>query len=394
MKTWAILLLSLLAGCAGLQRHNQAQPAGLFQDKAFAPPAEPVSIADLFTLSPEMRAYVRSPSFSSQLRIKGSEQGLVDALYAKGELKLEYDSSMTRTAAQTYAAHAGNCLSLVIMTAAFAKELGMPVRFQSVDVDESWSRYAGLYLVSTHVNLSLGQRAIETLHSTAGGARIGSDRLLTIDFLPPEDASQYRTHPLEESDIIAMYMNNRAAEALVRDHVDDAYWWARGAIEQQPQSSLAYNTLGVIYQRKGDLAQAERVYRAALEQNPDALVVMQNLAEVLQTAGRKDEARTLEQRIARIQPIPPFYYFNKGMVAFEGGDYQNAKSLFEREVKRAPYYDEFHFWLALTHLRLGEAKEAHAELAQALDTSTRRDSRDLYSAKLAHLRSMQTTVRR
>jgi tetratricopeptide (TPR) repeat protein len=82
------------------------------------------------------------------------------------------------------------------------------------------------------------------------------------------------------------------------------------------------------------------------------------------------------------------------MVAFEGGDYQKAKALFEREVKRAPYYDEFHFWLALTHLRLGEAKEAHEELAQALDTSTRRDSRDLYSAKLAHLRSMQTTVRR
>jgi tetratricopeptide (TPR) repeat protein len=396
MKTWFILLLSLLAGCAGLHRNNEQQLAGLFHDQSFGAPSEPVTTADLFTLSPAMRAYLGSPSFSSQLRLKGSEHGLVDALYAKGELKLEYDASTTRTAAQTYAARAGNCLSLVIMTAAFAKELGMPVRYQSVDVDESWSRYAGLYLVSSHVNLSLGQRAIETLHSTANGARIGSDRLLTIDFLPPEDASQYRTHPLDESDIIAMYMNNRAAEALVHGRIDDAYWWARGAIEQQPQASLAYNTLGVIYQRQGDLAQAERVYRAALGQNPDALVVMQNLAAVLGTVGKKDEARALEQRIASIQPIPPFYYFNQGVLAFEGGDYQKAKSLFAREVKRSPYYDEFHFWLALAHLRLGEASEAREELAQAFDTSTRRDNRDLYSAKLAHLRSLQgmpTTLR-
>jgi hypothetical protein len=41
---------------------------------------------------------------------------------------IEYDSTVTRTAAQTYAARAGNCLSLVIMTAAFAEELGLRVR--------------------------------------------------------------------------------------------------------------------------------------------------------------------------------------------------------------------------------------------------------------------------
>src|SRR5438105_2444753 len=113
MKTWAILLLSLLAGCASVHRNNEPQLAGLFQDRSFGAPSAPVSTTDLFTLSPEMRAYLRSPSFALQLRMKGSEHGLVDALYAKGELKLEYDSSTTRTAAQTYAARAGNCLSLV-----------------------------------------------------------------------------------------------------------------------------------------------------------------------------------------------------------------------------------------------------------------------------------------
>jgi Tfp pilus assembly protein PilF len=380
MKTWAILLFTLLAGCASAPRDDARALAVLFDDAAFKAPSEPVDATNLFTLSPAMRAYLHSPAFTSRLREKGGEQGLVNALYSRSDLKLEYDSRMTRTAAQTYAARSGNCLSLVIMTAAFAKELGMRVRYQSVDVDESWSRSAGLYLVSSHVNLSLARGPRDSSGTSA-------DNGLTIDFLPPQDASRYRSRPLDEEDIVAMYMNNRAAEALVENRTDDAYWWARAAVHMAPSWVQAFNTLGVVYARHGDLARAEQVYRAALAHSPDNLVVMQNLEPVLARSGKLEEARRLAARIASIQPDPPFHYFDQGMLAMRGGDYQKAKALFAREVKRAPYYDEFHFWLAIACLRLGEAREAREQLALALDTSTRSDTRDLYSAKLAHLRS-------
>jgi Flp pilus assembly protein TadD len=383
MKTWAILLLCLLAGCAGMQRDAAPGVAPLFHDTGFKAPSAPVGAAGLFDLSPEMQAYLHSPGFRAALRRKGFDHGLVDALYAKGELKIEYESSMTRTAAQTYAAHAGNCLSLVIMTAAFAKELGMPVRYQSVDVDQSWSRNAGLYLVSSHVNLSLGSRSPGMLRGFDA-----AERLLTIDFLPPADAARYHTAPLDEDDIVAMYLNNRAAESLVRGQLDDAYWWARAAVAQRPSLVMAYNTLGVVYQRHGDGALAERVLRAALAREPDNVAVMQNLAPTLAALGKTEEARALAQRIARLEPNPPFRFFDQGMQALRGGDYRKAKELFAREVRRAPYYDEFHFWLAIACLRLGEAAQAREQLALALDTSTRRDTRDLYSAKLAHLRAL------
>jgi hypothetical protein len=139
MKSWAILLFSLLAGCASLKPPAPAL-APLFADRAFGAPSEPVSTAQLFSLSPDMRAYLDSPVFRAHLRKRGAERGLVDALYKKSELKIEYDASLTRTASQTYAARAGNCLSLVIMTAAFARELGMQVRYQSVHADQNWLR--------------------------------------------------------------------------------------------------------------------------------------------------------------------------------------------------------------------------------------------------------------
>jgi Tfp pilus assembly protein PilF len=53
-----------------------------------------------------------------------------------------------------------------------------------------------------------------------------------------------------------MFMNNRAAEALARQQVDQAYWWVRAAIAQAPQFTAAYNTLGGVYLRHGDVPAA------------------------------------------------------------------------------------------------------------------------------------------
>jgi Flp pilus assembly protein TadD len=381
MKIIATLLLALLAGCASMGRNTP--PESLFADQSFAAPTARVTTSELFTLTPAMRAYMHSARFKQRLLDKGNIHGLLQALYEKGELKLEYDSSMTRTAAQTFEARAGNCLSLVIMTAAFAKELGMVVRFQSVDVDDTWSRSASLYLVSSHVNLALGSRSVfDALHTG------DPDQLTTIDFLPPPEAARFRTRPLTEGDIVTLFMNNRAAESLVMGRVDDAYWWARAAVARPEAPPAAFNTLGVIYQQHGDLAMAERVFRAALEQDKNNLVVMQNLVPVLQANGKSAESVALAARVARLDPHPPFQYFDEGLRAFRAGDFAKAKDLFAREVERAPYNDEFHFWLAVTCLRLGQPQLAREQLTLAMESSTRPDSRDRYAAKLVHLHKL------
>lgn len=386
MKTRAMLLCSLLfalllGGCAGLQPALAPPASALFGDTLFAPPTERIDASGLFALSPAMRAYLHSPYFAAQLRSKGPEHGLIDALYEKGELKLEYDSAMTRNAAQTFEARAGNCLSLVVMTAAFAKELGMAVYYQNVMAGETWSRSSGLYFASTHVNLSFAKRFDARGH-------FQRDKLLTVDFLPPEDVAGYRTVPLDEGSIVAMYMNNRAAEALARGQLDDAYWWARAAVAQHPSFVNAYNTLGVVYQRHGDPGMAERVFRDALEREPDNTGIMYNLVPVLTAQGKIKEADALEARLAALGAQAPFQDFNLGMAAMDRGDYHAAKKLFASEVARAPYYHEFHFWLALAHLNLGEARAARAQLSLALQTSTTRAARSQYSAKLDRLHAL------
>jgi Flp pilus assembly protein TadD len=376
-----ICSLLLATGCATRPAALLPPPsADLLSDQRFKPPSEPVGADGLFTLSAPMKAYLHSKQFKAEVLYHGPERGLVNALYKKGELKIEYDATLTRTAAQTYAAGMGNCLSLVIMTAAFAREMGLVVNYQNVIVEEQWSRNGDIYFASTHVNLALGSR-VRYARSDDPANR------LVIDFIPSENAAAQHTLPLDENAIIAMYMNNRAAEAMMQGRVDDAYWWARAAIAQQPAFLTAYNTLGVVYQRHGDNAMAERVFRRALEREPEDRILLRNLLPVLQVQGKLADAAAVSRLLTSIEPTPPFHFFNLGMKAMQQEKFAEAKKLFAREVRRAPYNHEFHFWLAIAHWRLGDARAAREEMSKAIDTSVTTDSTQKYSAKLAFLRA-------
>ena len=139
MRLGLLTLLSLSAGCATTR--PMAPPSDLFHDELFGAPTETVDPDEALKVSDAMRDYLR-------LRM-GPTRGdrrtqLLSALYDDRELRLEYDAAITRNASQAYAARAGNCLSLVIMTAAFARELGLSVRYQTVYNEESWSRAGGI----------------------------------------------------------------------------------------------------------------------------------------------------------------------------------------------------------------------------------------------------------
>src|SRR5690606_25143798 len=106
-----------------------------------------------------------------------------------------------------------------------------------------------------------------------------------------------------EAAVIAMYMNNRAAENLMAGDLDAAYWWSRASLQRDPSFVAAYNTLGVIYHRHGLPQLAERSYAQALAMAPDNAELLSNMASLLTATGRAAEAAEYEQRLARVQPV-------------------------------------------------------------------------------------------
>jgi predicted Zn-dependent protease len=133
---------------------------------------------------------------------------------------------------------------------------------------------------------------------------------------------------------------------------------------------------------------AEKVFRAGLKREPENTHLMNNLIPVLAGLGKADEAAALKTRLASIDPTPPFHYFRQGQAAMVRGDYREAKKMFAREVRRSPFYHEFHFWLALAQLGLGDRGAAREQLSLAMETSNTKELSRRYSAKLEHLRTL------
>ena len=123
----------------------------------------------------------------------------------------------------------------------------------------------------------------------------------------------------------------------------------------------------------------------ANEHEPDNTRVMFNLISVLNESGRTAEAGVLARKLETLDPNPPFSYFSQGQKAMKDENYRLAKDMFAKEVARAPYYHEFHYWLAAAYVGLGDVEHARTELAMALEYSTTRKEHDLYSTKLARI---------
>lgn len=255
-------------------------------------------------------------------------------------------------------------------------------------MEDTWSREGALYFANSHVNILLGKHAVDTVDGYY------SKQELVVDFLPSKEAAQHKSSPISEQKIKAMYANNRAAEALVAGRLNDAYWWARESLSLHGRLPIAYNTLGVIYQRHGDNLLAENAFQAALKLDPGSVLALRNLEPVLEALGKKEESAAVRARLAAVDPYPPFHFFQLGQEAMKQQDYRRARALFAREVARAPYYHEFHYWHALASLQLGESDAARKELALAMETSTTPANRARYSANLEHLRAMRPSTRR
>jgi tetratricopeptide (TPR) repeat protein len=365
----------LLTACAT----PQAPPvSALLRDDLFAAPATLPNAHSVFELSAEMKRYADSELLNT-LRSAEPRRALIDALYAKGQLRLDYDATRTRNAAEAFADRAGNCLSLVIMTASFARYLGLPTGYQAVLGEDFYSRSGQLTLASGHVNLVLDR-------VSRGGVGRDSQVALTVDFLSQDDMRGQQTRALEEATVIAMYFNNRAAELLVEGRLNEAYAFARAALHSDPGLHAAVNTLGVIYSRAGHTQPAESAFRRVLDSDSTTVSAVSNLTLLLRREGRVAEAQVLQARLDQLQPVVPFQQFNQGLNAMQGGQFAHALELFRRELRLQPFQDEVHFWTARAYLELGQSEQAAKHLRRAAEFSRSRGERERYSAKLEHLR--------
>lgn len=372
----AIAAVLLAGGCAGVAL-PAAPPAELLPDDAFAPVAVDTDPLQAAALSPAMRAFL-DDQIRPLARVHGAREAMLFALFRTHGLRLDYDAAFTRSAAQAFEDRAGNCLSLTLMTGVMAEALGLRVSYQQVDSGDAWSRSGDFLAYSGHVNLVLDGGPTRT-----AGAHW--EQRTTVDFLPSQDAATHRAWAISKATVIGMFLNNRAAEALVAGRPAEAYAWVRSALRTAPQLVPAWNTLALLHRQRGAPALAVRALLQAQAADPENTAVLANLVLALDADGRNAEAAAWRASLQRLERVAPFAWFERGREAMARGCWQRAADAFARELARDPDQHEVHAWAARAAAELGDTTAVRRHLDRARELGPTRAVQALYAAKLERL---------
>jgi len=376
-----IILIAVLGGCASNNQIAHIVDDNLFADNQFAKPDNLLQPSNIFTLTAQQQDWLDRLIVND--RKKSVTEQIINKVLKRDYASFDYDNSYTRTATQTLAMGQGNCLSMVIMTAAIAKHFDIEFKVQDIKNAPMWDRDGGLYLINGHVNIQLkNDRGV----SDGNTFEFFRAPYITLDFLNLATRRHLSKRVISERRLKAMYYVNLAADAMVVQHWDNAYWLLRQALEVEPGYSTAWNSLGVLYRRNDLLDLAEGAYKQAMVLNENNINVVTNYALLLERQGRYQELFDYQRQVDLAQLKNPYRYFDKADLAYSQQDYSRALSLYRKAVKLSPVVDAFYFGLYRTYLAMGNKDNAVKNLKIAHQRSADYKDRKRYNAKLALLR--------
>ncbi|HSD47938.1 MAG TPA: tetratricopeptide repeat protein [Pyrinomonadaceae bacterium] len=138
------------------------------------------------------------------------------------------------------------------------------------------------------------------------------------------------------------------------------------ALKLRPNEPAYLLALGVAWLRKGDLFEAEKVFRHMIQLQPASEPAQVHLGYVLLNQKKYDEAQLWLEKSARsASPMPEVFYY-LGLVAQEQNDDAKAIQLFEKAVQKLPNYAHARIALGSSYIKMRNYPRAKEELETAV----------------------------
>jgi predicted Zn-dependent protease len=171
---------------------------------------------------------------------------------------------------------------------------------------------------------------------------------LTTDSTPPEFLFKFASLALQ----VGMFDPAKAA--------------LENALKQRPNEPAFMLALGIAWLRKGDLFEAEKLFRRLLQLQPGSVQAQIHLGYVLLNQKKYDEAQLWLEKSSRSRsPMPEVFYY-LGLVAQEQSDDAKAILLFEKAVQKLPNYAHARIALGASYIKLRNYTRAKEELETAV----------------------------
>jgi Tfp pilus assembly protein PilF len=119
-------------------------------------------------------------------------------------------------------------------------------------------------------------------------------------------------------------------------NLEEAERLYRDAIEDDDRNAFAYYNLALVEQTTERPVEAEEHYRQAIEIDPNFTAALFNLAILRTSAGATDEAMSLYEQVIAIDPGNAAAHLNLGFLHQDRGEEQEAERQFDAAVEIDP----------------------------------------------------------
>lgn len=338
------------------------------------------TVSDIFKLSEERQEHFlnyyyldANSSVEGHIRLYHYLDNFLDGFDYKGK---------TNSAQLAATERSGNCLSLAVLTKAYASLVNLDIEFRKVNSAPIYQRSLGVMTISSHLQT----------HLYAPKQNINDSQTITvlrskiiIDYFPSAD--RYIGGVVNDADFSAMYYQNLAAEAIVEREFDLAYSFLVAAMELSPNNSETLNTLAVLHKISGNKSLAEDIYKSGLQGENSTVSMYSNYLLLLQEDNRIEDVALLKAKYSEIRDDNPYRWYDLANQAYGEENYSQALNYYEMSIKAAPYLHESFFGMAKTYFHLGNKQKAKMAIKKAADLAYKPSDEKLYLAKLHSLTS-------
>lgn len=385
---WAVKYLCvaiLLSGCVAIDKSNLSAsnalekplPSLQWRSDLFVIVEVP-SITDIFKLSEDRQDHFlnyyyldANSSVEGHVRLYNYLDYFLNGFDYKGK---------TNNAHIAATEQSGNCLSLAILTKAYASLVNLDIEFRKVNSAPIYQRKVGVMTISSHLQTHLYAPKLATNDKQT--ITVLRSKII-IDYFPSSD--RYIGGVVNDADFTAMYYQNLAAEAIIDGKFDLAYSLLAAAMELSPDNSETLNTLAVLHKITGNIPLAENIYKIGIQSENSSVSMFSNYLLLLKEDNRIYEVALLNAKYSEIRDDNPYRWYDLANHAYAQENYSQALNYYEMSIKAAPYLHESFFGMAKTYYHLGNKQKAKTAMQKAAELAYKPKDEKLYLAKLNSL---------
>ncbi|MCI2283133.1 hypothetical protein L3081_06630 [Colwellia sp. MSW7] len=273
----------------------------------------------------------------------------------------------------------GNCMSLAILTTAYAKLLGLKFSYREVSTIPVYKREHDIVLSSSHVQTIIYDADFVEDKNTVYISKPG----IVIDYFPSKNNKVGKY--FNEATFTSMYYRNLAADALVEDDLVKAFLLTEKAYNYNKQNVEVINLLAVIHRRAGDIKGAENIYKAGLQLEQSSLALISNYIMLLRKEQRYTEAQSYQAQLDQLDDPNPYHWLEQAYTAQNNNKIRAAIHYYNKALNRAPYLKEAYLGLYHIYREKRQLTNAKIMLKKALEWTYEIEQRKQYKYKLYSL---------